>query len=142
MEIRRTYGLACNLFVAPKTNTHSLVIGGMAEDTSRWTRVVSRRAAVLLWYALTQHLFPEKAVRVTALVQTMPARAVELPTITHHLQAERLTNGMFEIAGRVSGQLWTMRLTVSEAQRLWDALDVALNPKGWQNPLIAAAEND
>lgn len=142
MEIRRTYGLACNLFVAPKTNTHSLVIGGMAEDTSRWTRVVSKRAALLLWYFLTQHLFPEKAMRVTALVQTMPARTVELPTITHHLQVERLTNGMFEIVGRVSDQLWTLRLTASEAQRLWDALDVALNPKGWQGTPVALAEND
>lgn len=140
MEIRRTYGLACNLFVAPKTNTQSLVIGGIAEDTSRWTRVVSQRAAVLLWYALTQHLFPDKASRVTAFVQTMPARTVELPTITHHIQTERLANGMFDIAGRVADQLWTVRLTTSEARRLWDALDVALNPKGWQNAILSIAD--
>ncbi len=142
MDERRSYGLGYNLFVAPKTSTHSIVIGGMAEDTSRWTRVISRRAALLLWFYLTKHLFPEKAVRVTALVQTMPARTVELPTITHHIEVTRLPNEMLEITGRVAQQTWLLRLTASESQRLWDALDVALNPKGWQSSMPAVMADD
>lgn len=134
MDTRRSYGMSYNLFVAPKTSTQSLVIGGVAEDTSRWTRVVSKRAALVLWYYLTVQLFPEKATRVTALVQTMPARTVELPTITQHIDVSRLASGMFEIAGRVAEHSWTLRLTLNEAQRLWDGLDIALQPKGWQTP--------
>jgi hypothetical protein len=140
MDNRRSYGLCANLLIAPKGNSLSLVLGGMAEDTSRWTRVLSKRAALLLWYHLTLQLFPEKAVRVTALVQTMPARTVELPTITQHIDVTRMMTGILEITGRVGDQVWISRITRTEAQRLWDALDVALQPKGYATPVTSAIE--
>lgn len=139
--MKRTYGLTSNLFVAPKTSSVSLVIGGIAEDSSRWTRVVSHRAALVLWHALTSHLFPGKAERVTGQMNTMRARTVELPTITHHMELRLLPNGILEIIGYVADQTWSLCLTMNEALRLWDALDVALQPTGWQESAALAGDD-
>jgi hypothetical protein len=133
MEIRRVYGLSSNVFVAPKVNTQAVVIGGIGEDTGKWTRVISLRAAQLLWFHLTQQLFPDKAAQVTAAVHTAQARGFEMPTITTHVTVDRLDGGQLEITGWVGEQTWAARLTPIESQRLWNALDIALYPRGWRD---------
>jgi hypothetical protein len=129
-----TYGLSTNLFVSRKTGGESLVVGGVAEDTSRWTRVLSQRAAQMLWFNLTRLLFPEKSEMVTALVTTAPLRAENLPTITTHMSVEKSDDSAYEIAGWVGEQMWWLRLNDYEARRFWTALDIALFPVGWQGP--------
>ncbi|MCC6615703.1 MAG: hypothetical protein IT320_19695 [Anaerolineae bacterium] len=131
MDIQRVYGLSTKLFVAPKSSTQSLVVGGIGEDASRWTRVVSLRAAQILWFHLTQFLFPDKASSVTAVVHTAPARSNEMPTITSHITVDHLDTHHYEITGWVNDQTWVARLTSTEAQRLWQALDQTLYPAGW-----------
>jgi hypothetical protein len=132
MEVSQKYGLSTNLFVSRKANTDSIIIGGVAEDTSRWVRVLSQRAAQMLWFHLTRYLFPEKSDMVTALVTTAPLRSASLPTITTHVGVERVENGSFELTGWVGDQNWQVCINDYEAQRFWTALDIALYPVGWQ----------
>lgn len=127
-----TYGLSTNLFVSRKTGGESIVVGGVAEDTSRWTRVLSQRAAQMMWFNLTRLLFPEKSDLVTALVTTAPLRAENMPTITTHISVTEAGDGAYEISGMVGEQVWWMRLNDHEARRFWTALDIALFPVGWQ----------
>lgn len=129
---KQQYGSSTNLFVSRKRSGESLVVGGVGEDDSRWTRVLSQRAAQMLWYHLTKLLFPEKSDMVTALVSTSPLRGDSLPTITTHMTVDRHSDGGFDIAGWVGEQTWWVHLTPYEAQRFWTALDIALYPVGWQ----------
>jgi hypothetical protein len=129
---KRTYGLSSNLFVSRKAGGESVIVGGTAEDNTRWTRVLSQRAAQMLWFHLTRFLFPEKSAMVTALVTTAPFRGSDMPTITTHMTVDKLPDGGFEIAGWVGEQNWWVRLSDYEAQRFWTALDIALYPVGWQ----------
>lgn len=131
-KAKHNYGLSTNLFVSRKANGDSLVIGGIGEDENRWTRVLSQRAAQMLWYHLTCHLFPEKSDMVTALVSTTPLRSETLPTITTHMTVDAQPDGSYEIAGSVGEQTWWVRLNEFEARRFWTALDIALYPVGWQ----------
>lgn len=131
-EPKFAYGNSTNLFVSRKTSGDSLVVGGVAEDASRWTRVLSYRAAQMLWFHMTRFLFPEKSETVTALVTTTPLRSDSLPTITTHMAVDKLESGDFEISGWIGEQMWWVRLTDYEARRFWTALDVALYPMGWQ----------
>jgi hypothetical protein len=131
-EMKHSYGLSTNLFVSRKASSDSIVVGGTAEDSSRWTRVLSQRAAQMLWFHLVQFLFPEKSEMVTAMVTTAPLRSSDLPTITTHVTVEKLESGAYEIAGWVGNQNWLALLADHEAQRFWTALDIALYPVGWQ----------
>lgn len=131
-EPRFSYGLSSNLFVNRKTGGESVVVGGMAEDATRWTRVLSQRAAQMLWFHLTRYLFPEKSEMVTALVTTAPLRSDALPTITTHIAVDRTDEGYFEVVGWIGEDSWWLRMTDAEARRFWSALDVALYPVGWQ----------
>ncbi|MBZ0303521.1 MAG: hypothetical protein K8J31_27520 [Anaerolineae bacterium] len=126
------YGLSTNLFVSRKANGDSLVVGGLGEDASRWTRVLSQRAAQMFWYHLTRHLFPEKSDMVTALVSTSPLRGDHMPTITTQVKVEPRPDGGYDVVGWVGDQTWWVRLSDYEARRFWTALDIALYPVGWQ----------
>lgn len=127
-----TYGVSTKLFVSRKRSGDSLVIGGMGADEARWTRVLSHRAAQMLWYHLTDCLFPDKSEMVTALVSTAPLRDDSRPTITTHMTVEQLDDGSFDIVGWIGEQTWWVRLNAREARRLWTALDIALYPVGWK----------
>lgn len=129
---KQVYGLSTNLFVSRKAHGDSLVVGGIGENENRWTRVLSQRAAQMLWYHLTRQLFPEKSDMVTALVSTTPLRGDHMPTITTHMTVETRDEGGFDIVGVVGEQTWWVRLTEYEARRFWTALDIALYPVGWQ----------
>jgi hypothetical protein len=126
------YGLSTNLFVHRKSGGESIVVGGTAHDDSKWTRVLSQRAAQMLWFYLTQLLFPEKSEMVTALVTTAPLRSSDLPTITTHTTVDKTEDGLFEITGWVGDQSWLVKLSDQEIRGFWTALDIALYPAGWQ----------
>src|SRR5690606_24656433 len=129
-EARQVYGQSTNLFVSRKAGGESLVIGGIGENTSRWTCVLSARASQMLWFHLTRMLFPEKSDMVTALVTTAPLRSEALPTITTHMSVDPMDEGGFEIVGWVGDQTWWVQLDAFEARRFWTALDIALYPVG------------
>ncbi|MBL8163311.1 MAG: hypothetical protein JNJ61_15090 [Anaerolineae bacterium] len=131
-EQKIAYGYSTNLFVSRKASSDSIVMGGTAEDSSRWTRVLSQRAAQMLWFHLTRFLFPEKSDMVTALVTTAPLRASDLPTITTHINVDQIETGGFELSGWVGEQSWLVRLNEHDARQFWTALDIALYPVGWQ----------
>ncbi|MBZ0293970.1 MAG: hypothetical protein K8L99_15510 [Anaerolineae bacterium] len=131
-EPKVSYGLSTNLFASRKASGESLVVGGIGEDSSRWTRVLSTRAAQMLWFHLTRLLFPEKSEMVTALVSTAPLRSNTLPTITTHMVVDPVEGGGVEIIGWVGDNTWWVRLNDYEARRFWTALDLALYPVGWQ----------
>jgi hypothetical protein len=129
--MERDYGLSSSLFVTVKSTTESVVLGGVGEDTARWTRVLSQYAAQMLWFHLTRFLYQDRAEKVTAFVSTFRQRALSLPSITDRVAVEVVEGEKYEITGWVSEQTWTTRVTAAEAQRLWSALDMALHPGGW-----------
>lgn len=129
---KRGYGFSTELFVSRKASSDSIVVGGTAEDTSRWTRVLSQRAAQMLWFYLTRFLFPEKSDMVSALVTTAPLRSSDLPTITTHVTVDEIENGGYEVLGWVGEHSWGIKLNDQEARRFWTAMDIALYPAGWQ----------
>lgn len=126
----RTYGRTLDWFVVRKAGAAgaTLVIGGTAQDTIRWTRVLSERAARMLWFSLTHVLFPEQSALLTSRLGTLPIRSQLLPTITNQLLIEPHDGG-FELVGESAGQTWTARLDQGEAERLWAALNQVLFPK-------------
>jgi hypothetical protein len=131
-EPSHAYGLATNLFVSRKASSDSIIVGGVAEDASRFARVLSQRAAQMLWFYLTRHLFPDKSDMVTALVSTAPLRGTNLPTITTHVVVDKLEDGGFEVLGWAGEQSWGWQMNEYEAHRFWTSLDIALYPVGWQ----------
>src|SRR5215213_10063778 len=132
LETSHAYGKSSNLFVSRKASSEAIIVGGIAEDTSRFARVLSNRAAQMMWFHLTRLLFPEKSDMVTALVGTAPLRAANLPTITSHIVVDKLDDGGIEIVGWIGDETWLVRLNEYEAHRVWTALDIALFPVGWQ----------
>ena len=133
----RLYGQSSNLFLTRKAAEDLLIFGGVAEDASRWTLILSYRAAQMIWFHLTKLLYPDKADMVTALVSTAPLRSTNIPSITTHATvskkaaAEKAKDKYF-IHGRAPNNTWEIGLTDYEAHRLWTVLDVALFPTGWQ----------
>jgi hypothetical protein len=127
-NINLGYGPSHDLFVTRKLNGESLVIGGVASDASRWARVVSHRAAQLLWFQMAQILDPERALSGSASVTTAPMRDASLPTVTTHLSAEELTSGCLAIKGWIGARSWHAELAMEEAFQFWTALDRALYP--------------
>jgi hypothetical protein len=120
------------LFVSRKRSGESMVVGGVSVDEARWTRVLSHRAAQMMWYQLTQLLFPEKSDIVTGLVSTTPLRSESLPTVTTHVTVDGHAGGIYDINGWVGEASWSATVNEAEARRFWKALDVALFPVGWQ----------
>jgi hypothetical protein len=137
-EMKHSYGLSSNLFVSRKASGDSIVMGGTAEDTTRWTRVLSQRAAQMLWFHLARLLYPDKSDMITALIATAPLRDASRPTITTHMTVDLTSSGGFEIAGWIDGQSWQTHLDEPEATRFWSALDIALYPVGWQGQDLKA----
>lgn len=126
----QSYGYAKDLFVMRKASGDSIVVGGLAENSSRWTRVLSQRAAQMLLLHLTQLLFPDQSEMVIGSISTAPLRGADLPTITTHTSVDKSGDGAFEITGWVGTQTWGMLLDEPEAQSFWKALDGALSPQG------------
>lgn len=127
---RLTFGLSRDLFVATKSKGETIVVGGTGGDTSRWVRVLSKRAAQLLLFQLTQILDPDRANMMNTSVTTAPMRDVQRPTITTHMIVRSRDEGGFSITGWAGDKVWDTHLTRMETQRLWIALTNALYPDG------------
>ena len=120
------YGLSTNLFVTRKASGESIVLGGIAADESRWIRILSYRAAQLLWLQLTRLLYPEKAEEMAAWTTTAPIRDASLPTVTTHIDVNEVDEG-YELAGWAHRRIvWTALLAEVEARRFWALLDETL----------------
>jgi hypothetical protein len=129
---KQVYSLSTNLFVSRKASGDGIILGGTITAESRWTRVLSQRAAQMLWFHLTHFLFPEKSAMVSAMVTTAPLRSSDMPTITTYMTVDQLEQGGYEIVGMIGDQLWGIRIADQDARQLWMALDIALYPAGWQ----------
>lgn len=127
---RLTFGLSRDLFVTTKSKGETIVVGGTSGDTSRWVRILSKRAAQLLLFQLTEILDPSRASKMNASVTTAPLRDVQRPTITTHMTVRARDEGGYSITGWAGDKVWDTHLTRSETQRLWVALTNALYPGG------------
>lgn len=132
------YGLSTDLFVTRKSN-ESIVVSGVASDTSRWVRILSYRAAQLLWFQLAQMLHPEQAKASTTVVTTAPMRDAALPTITTHTTVEKLQSGSYEITGWFGDKAWRASVSGEDVERFWSALDKALYPAGLEKSDTSSA---
>ncbi len=135
-ETTSAYGFSTGLFATRKVKGDSLIVGGIAADQSRWVRILSYRAAQLLWFQLTQMLYPEKEMAVTTSMTTAPMRNAGLPTITTHVTVEELLNGGYGITGWVGSKTWQADLTQGETEQFLVALDHALYPYELNNRQI------
>jgi hypothetical protein len=119
----RAYGYTTSWFVMDRSSAGggSIVIGGTDVRSARWTRVISHRAAHMLWFRLTQVLFPER-VEWLIPMDTLPIRDSKLPTITNQFIVERLEGGVIELTGIAQGSRWTAKLLESESIALWTEL--------------------
>jgi RNA polymerase subunit RPABC4/transcription elongation factor Spt4 len=131
-ELKFKYGISTELFVAPKPGGKSLVVGGVGEDKARWMRVLSSRAAQLLWFNLVQLLDPENSAVAKSAGMTAEMRDVALPSVTTHMEVEQVDGeDLYQIVGWVENHpMWRAQLSVSDAQRFLMALDGALRPDG------------
>ncbi len=128
---QRRYGDSTEVFVLSKQQGDSVVVGGVGAD-GRWMRVLTRRAAQLLWFNLTGLLFPEKSRQVTGIAVTAPLRGRERPSVTHHLEVVRTADNYIEVLGWAEKDTWWARLPEYEARNLWTKLDLLLYPVGWE----------
>ncbi len=119
----RAYGYTTNWFVMNRLGAHggSIVVGGIDMRGERWTRLLSHRAAHMLWFQLTLLLFPER-VEWLAPMDTLPIRDSKLPTITNQFIVERLEGGVIEVTGIANGSRWTAKLLEADSLGLWAAL--------------------
>jgi hypothetical protein len=123
-----SYGFCTGLFVTRKAGGDSFIIGGVAQDSSRWTRVLAQRAAQIIWQYLGKFLYPERTAEATAFIATAPFRNADAPTITSHASVDKTTEGMFQLQGWAGDKVWIALLSEDEARTFWTALDHALYP--------------
>lgn len=131
-QLKRNYGLLTHVFVSCKPNSHSVIMGAKSQEDGVWTRVLSIRAAHILWYELGSELYPEKFENIATNLATFMFRSINAPSITMDLSVERLqpkdqTQGEFEISGRNAAITWTIQLNILDALHLWESLDALLN---------------
>jgi hypothetical protein len=129
-EPKFNYGFSKDLFVTRKPSGEGIIVGGTAQDKSRWTRVLSQRAAQVLWTHLARYLYPARKDLVAA-VMTAPIRDSSLPTVTTHMVVEPLegADGYQVVGWSGSIPVWRADLKNEDAQRLWALLDGTLYPK-------------
>jgi hypothetical protein len=123
------------LFVSRKESDQTLVLGGVGQGDERWVHVMTQRAAQVLWFKLTQLLYPDKADTVTALAMTAPLRAPSNSTVTTHVEMVKSSEDEYTLVGWIQRSSWRVQLTELETRRLWAALDLALYPVGWEGRL-------
>lgn len=104
----------------------------MEEGEKSISTFLTQRAAHILWYRLTQCLYPDQAPKMTALAGTAPLSLPDDPRVTINLHIHSLETGFFEILGRTPQFEWGAHCTESDAKRLWAKLDLLLFPVGWQ----------
>lgn len=130
--VKRQYGQSTDLFVSRKESDQTLVLGGVGQEEQRWVHVITQRAAQVLWFKLTNLLFPEKSDVVTGLAATAPLRAPDNNSITTHVEVVENEEAQYTLVGWVQRNTWMVQLSELETRRLWAALDLALYPVGWE----------
>lgn len=127
--VGRAYGTTLDWFVVQKHSAAGavLAIGGTTRSADRWIRLLSRRAAIVLWLRLTEILYPDHFKSMNAQLGTLPIRDSALPTVTNQVILEMPQAGVFELTGSAGGHAWTAQFDDVEAQRLWSALNSALS---------------
>ncbi|MDX1995996.1 MAG: hypothetical protein SF029_26690 [bacterium] len=125
-ETQVNYGNSTGIFVARKSSGNAIVLGGETVNHLKWARVLSYRAAQILWLCLGQLLYPQKAADLTSRIRTAPLRTTNQPSITTHISVEMLPNGRFNLIGWVGSSKWQAQITRQDMQEVWTALDSAL----------------
>ena len=130
-DVQFKYGLSKNLFIAPKPGGRSLVVGGVSQDDQRWTRVLSLRAARLLWFSLVELLYPEQAAKIKGTTMTTEMRDAALPTVTDHVSVEHAEGEdiLYIIGYTGPHPHWRTQMTTDEAKQFLAALHKVINPK-------------
>lgn len=131
-ELRQLrYGVSRDLSVKPQ-DEGLLVMSGLGQDGQRWSHVMTRHAAQVLWFKLTTQLYPEKAEVVTSIVSTAPLMALSVSaTLTTFVEVVPAEGG-YTLVGRFQRSRWLAEITEDEARRLWATLDQLLYPVGWE----------
>jgi len=122
-SFQRSYGRTVSPFACLKPNSESVLLGGIGDDGERWTRVITSRAARLLWYHLGAMLDPERFAEHVIGLGTVPIRSAGLPNITSDFHIDPIDSGGCEVLGRGSGSEWSARFESEGARQLWAALD-------------------
>lgn len=134
MKTRREYGLTGEIHFQFDREHGLVTLHGVVQDGSgkRISAVLTKRAAHQLWYRLTQALYPDEAPTMTANAGTAPLRGVNGELLTSHIDLEWFPNGFVELIGTIMTAQWSIRLSGTEAKRVWANLDVLLFPFGWE----------
>ena len=130
--IGQQYGFSSELSVSRKENDQTVMLGGVGEGDQPWAQVMTQRAAQLLWFKLTQFLYPEKADLVTGLAATAPLRSPTGLTLTTHVDVVQTGDAVYTVVGWMQRGTWRIQLAELEARRLWASLDLVLYPVGWE----------
>jgi len=97
-------------------------------------QILTVHAVYVLWYRLTQALYPDDAPTMTSSAGTAPLDMPEDLVVTMGIDLLRPESDPdhFDIIGTTNQESrWRARITGTESQRLWAVLDVALFPFGW-----------
>lgn len=126
------YGSSKELSVSSKEpDSPILMLGGVGQDDQRWSHAMTRRAAQVLWFKLTELLYPDKATIVTSLAATAPLTALGPSNHTTHVEVVK--NGTeYTLVGRVNRTRWLVQVSELEVRQLWAELDKLLYPVGWE----------
>jgi hypothetical protein len=100
-------------------------------------------AVYVLWYRLTQALYPDDAPTMTSSAGTAPLDMPEDLVVTIGVDLMRLDSepDHYDIIGTTTQGRWRARISQAESQRLWAVLDVALFPVGWNGREIKPRDN-
>lgn len=105
---------------------------GIPKKGDTFHQVLTRRAAQLMWYALTKNLFMGEAPPLTAAAGTAPLTLHDDPDMTMRVDVTKLNEDLFELRGVTRSHVWLIQATSAEMQWVWATLDVNLYPVGWE----------
>lgn len=126
------YGSCKELSLSYKeSDPQVLMLGGISQDDKRWSHAMTRRAAQVLWFKLTELLYPDKASIVTSLASTAPLSALGTGNQTTHVEVVK-NDTEYTLVGRINRTRWLVQLSELEVRRLWADLDKLLYPVGWE----------
>ena len=131
------FGFSTRMFATLKPGGVAVAVGGMSDSGQRWIRLLTPRAAHLLWVQLAHCLFAN-ADEIIAALNTTQLREVDLPTITSHVTVEIQLGSYILIRGISGERTWRCRLTDADARSFW----VNLNRTLYSNDASIAAQTD
>ncbi len=131
--LHRQYGVSTDLSAQGDEPSRTIVVEGTGENGIHWAHTLTWRAAQIMWFRLTQLLYPDKAPVVTGLAVTAPLSTTSGITLTTHTEVVRSREGdHYTIVGWVQRSTWRAVMCEDQARRLWTALDQVLYPVGWE----------